>query len=114
MEANIGEGQTINFFLAKNQVVANLLIDQTTEDTMSNEESSTPTVSEAKKSSSWDWLWPSIAAVIIIRLFGVVGGLVTLGAYYFLKPKLGTWGAVIVASIIGVIAGIVLVAMLRA
>lgn len=81
---------------------------------MSNEESSAPAVSEAKKSSSWDWLWPVIAAGVIFRLFGVVGGLVTFGAYCLLKPKLGTWGAVAVAGVIGVVAAIALVAMLRA
>src|SRR3546814_8716101 len=45
-----------------------------------------------KKSGSWDWLWPSILAVIIVKLFGLVGGLVAFGSYYWLKPKLGTWG----------------------
>lgn len=79
---------------------------------MSDEESSASTTSEAKKSSSWDWLWPAIA-VIIFRLFGVIGGLVTFGAYYLLKPKLGTWGAVAVANVIGVVAAIALGAMLR-
>ena len=49
-----------------------------------------PAVTRAKKSGSWDWLWPSIVAVIIVKLFGLVGGLVTLGCYYWLKPKLGT------------------------
>ena len=81
---------------------------------MSNEESSAPAVSEAKKSNSWDWLWPAIAAVVIVRLFGVVGGLVTFGAYYLLKPKLGTWGAVALAGVIGVVAAIALGVMLRA
>ncbi len=80
---------------------------------MSNEESSASTTSEPKKSSSWDWLWPAIAAVVIFRLFGVVGGLVTFGVYYLLKPKLGTWGAVAVAGVIGVVAAIALGAMLR-
>jgi hypothetical protein len=32
-----------------------------------------------KKSGSWDWLWPSILAVIIVKLFGLVGGLVAQG-----------------------------------
>jgi hypothetical protein len=84
---------------------------------MSNEESSAPAAIEPKKSSSWDWLGPSlaaIAAVFIVRLFGLVGALVTFGMYYWLKPKLGTWGAVTVAGIVGVVAALALGAMLRA
>lgn len=83
---------------------------------MSNEEFSAPAVIEPKKSTSWDWLWPTIAAVIIVRLFGLVGGvggLVTFGVYYLLKPKFGTWGAVAVAGVIGVVAALALGAMLR-
>ena len=50
-----------------------------------------PAATPEKKSGSWDWLWPSIVAVIIVKVFGLVGGLVTFGCYYWLKPKLGTW-----------------------
>lgn len=50
-----------------------------------------PAATPEKKSGSWDWLWPSIVAVIIVKLFGLVGGRVTFGCYYWLKPKLGTW-----------------------
>lgn len=38
-----------------------------------------------KKSKSWDWLWPSIVAVLIVKVYGLVGGLVTFGCYYWLK-----------------------------
>ena len=81
---------------------------------MNNEKSGAPAAIEPKKSSSWDWLWPSIAAVVIVRLFGLVGGLVTFGMFYWLKPKLGTWGAVALAGIIGVAAAFTLGATLRA
>lgn len=66
-----------------------------------------------KKSGSWDWLWPSILAVIIVKLFGLVGGLVAFGSYYWLKPKLGTWGAVAASGVIGVVVAIGLLAMIR-
>ena len=66
-----------------------------------------------KKSGSWDWLWPTIGAVIIVKLFGIVGGLVTFGCYYWLKPKLGTWGAVAASGVIGTIVAIGLLAMIR-
>jgi len=52
-------------------------------------------------------------AVIIVKLFGLVGGLVTFGCYYWLKPKLGTWGAVAVSSVIGGVVAIGLLAMIR-
>lgn len=80
---------------------------------MSNEESSTPAVNEAKKGNSWGMLWFAIASTVIVKLFGVAGGLITIGAYYLLKPKLGTWGAVGVAGVIGVVAVIAFGAMLR-
>ena len=72
-----------------------------------------PAATPEKKSGSWDWLWPSIVAVIIVKLFGLVGGLVTLGCYYWLKPKLGTWGAVAASRVIGAVAAIGLLAMIR-
>ena len=81
---------------------------------MTNEESSTPAVIEPKKGTSWDWLLPTIAAVAIVKVFGLVGGLVTFGVYYWLKPKIGTWGAIAVAGAIGVLTAISLAAMLRA
>lgn len=40
-----------------------------------------PAATPEKKSGSWDWLWPSIVAVIIVKVFGLVGGLVTFGCY---------------------------------
>ena len=72
-----------------------------------------PAAAPEKKSGSLDWLWPSIVAVIIVKLFGLVGGLVTFGCYYWLKPKLGTWGAVAVSGVIGIVVAIGLLAMIR-
>ncbi len=74
---------------------------------------SAPAASPEKKSGSWDWLWPSIVAVIIFKVFGIVGGLVSFGCYYWLKPKLGTWGAVAASGVIGVVIAIGLMAMIR-
>ena len=54
-----------------------------------------------KKSDSWGWLWPYIVTVITIKFFGIAGGLVTFGSYYWLKPKLGAWDAVIASGVIG-------------
>lgn len=72
-----------------------------------------PAATLEKKSGSWDWLWPSILAVIVVKVFGLVGGLVTFGCYFWLKPKLGTWGAVAASGVIGAAAAIGLLAMIR-
>ena len=75
--------------------------------------SAVPTATSEKKSGTWDWIWPSILAVIIVKLFGLVGGLVTLGSYYMLKPKIGTWGAVAASGVIGAVVAVGLLAMIR-
>ena len=72
-----------------------------------------PVAAGEEKSGSWDWLWPTIVAVMIVKLFGLVGGLVTFGCYHWLKPKLGTWGAVAASGAIGVVVAIGLMAMIR-
>ena len=75
--------------------------------------SAASTTTSEKKSGSWDWIWPSILAVIIVKLFGLIGGLVTLGSYYMLKPKIGTWGAVAASGVIGAVVAVGLLAMIR-
>lgn len=75
--------------------------------------STVSTTATEKKSGSWDWIWPSILAVIIVKLFGLVGGLVTFGSYYMLKPKIGTWGAVAASGVIGTVVAVGLLAMIR-
>lgn len=70
-------------------------------------------ITSEKKSGSSDWIWPTIMGVIIIKLFGVAGGFVTIGSYYLLKPKFGTWGAVAASGVIGAVVAIGLLAMIR-
>lgn len=72
-----------------------------------------PPAPTEKKSGSWGWLWPSIVAAIIVKVFGLVGGLVTFGCYYWLKPKLGAWGSVAASGVIGVVVAIGLKVMIR-
>lgn len=79
---------------------------------MSNEEITTQTNNSTKKSGSWDWIWPSIVGAIIVKLFGVVVGLITIGAYYWLKPKVRTWGAFAISGVFCVVVTIGLSAML--
>lgn len=66
-----------------------------------------------KKPSKWDWVWPVLASAIIFRVIGVAGGLVTICCYYWLKPKLGIWGAVGASTVIGVVVALGLMAMIK-
>lgn len=66
-----------------------------------------------QKSGSFDWLLPTIAAVVIVKLFGIAGGLVSFGCYYWLAPKLGKWGAVAIAAVAGAVAAVALMALIR-
>lgn len=72
-----------------------------------------PVATAEEKSGSWGWLWPAIVAIIIVKLFGLVGGLVTFGCYYWLKPKLGTLGAVAASAVIGAVVAIGLLVLIR-
>lgn len=65
------------------------------------------------KSSFWDLIWPTIAGAITAKLFGIVGALVIFGAYFWLKPKLGVWGAVAASSVAGVAFAVGLAVMLE-
>lgn len=72
-----------------------------------------PAPAPTNKSGSWDLIWTTLVALIIVKLFGLVGGLVTFGCYFWLKPKLGTWGAVAAAGAIGAVAALGLLAVIR-
>lgn len=50
---------------------------------------------------SLDWLLPVIAAIVIGKTLGGLGGLVTVSAYYFLKPRIGIWGGAALAGAAG-------------
>ncbi|NGP53580.1 hypothetical protein [Thioalkalivibrio sp. XN8] len=76
-------------------------------------EAQTQAPGEESTTSSWAWIWPTLLVVIIVRLFGVVGGLVALGCYYALQPKLGTFGAVVISGVAGMGAAIGILAMIR-
>lgn len=74
--------------------------------TQGNQEYSGSIPGENKNRKSSDWLISGIAAVSIAGLFGfsqsgLLGGFMTLGVYYWLKPKIGVLGSVALASVIG-------------
>ena len=79
---------------------------------MNNEELATPADNSKKRSYRWRWLWYSIVGVIIAKLFGFAGCIITIGAYYWLKSKMGTWPAVAIAGTFGLITTISLSLML--
>jgi hypothetical protein len=80
---------------------------------MSNEQPGNPVTIESKKTRSWDWLWPTIVAAVIIKTFGLVGGLASILSYYGLKSKLGHWGAVAASGVLGIAVALGLAAIIR-
>jgi hypothetical protein len=68
---------------------------------------------EKVKSNWWDWILPTIIVVLIVKFFGIIGGLVTYGCFYWLKPKLGMWGAVAVSGVIGFVVAVVFLALVQ-
>lgn len=69
---------------------------------MSNEE--LPASPNEQTKLRWqDWIWTTILGVIIAKLFGIVGGLVIFGSYYWLKPKYGAWVALAASGAAAVI-----------
>lgn len=73
---------------------------------MSSEEQVHHSDQQPKKSVWQEWILPSLLTVIIVKLLGIAGGLAAAAAYYWLKPKLGKWGAIAVSSALGVIAAV--------
>lgn len=79
---------------------------------MNNKEITTPTNNSNPKSGAWHWILTSIVVVIVVKLFGPAATLVTVGLYFWLKPKIGIWGAVAISGVFGFVAAIGLSAML--
>jgi len=49
----------------------------------------------------------------MVKLFGALGGIVAVAAYFMLRPKIGTIGAVVVALVLAVASSVGIVMMLR-
>ena len=60
-----------------------------------------------------DWIWPTVVIILLMKFFGIAGSLVVIGVYYWLKPKIGIWGAIAVSSVAGIAAAILLTAMIK-
>jgi hypothetical protein len=74
-------------------------------------ESNTAASVPEKPASSWDWVLPAIVGFVLVKLSGLLGVLICFGAYYFLKPKIGKWGAIAASAGIVVVAGLGLAAL---
>ncbi|WP_018402693.1 hypothetical protein [Marinobacter gelidimuriae] len=62
--------------------------------------------SEAKKPSRWGWIIPGIIGMILAKTLGLIGGLVTIGSYFWLQPKIGTLGSILLSAVLGGASGI--------
>lgn len=60
---------------------------------------------EVKPSSTWALILLVIICLVMIKVLGFVGALVTFGAYYWLKPKIGVLGAIILSTVLGLVSG---------
>lgn len=74
-------------------------------------EADTAAAMPEKPASSWDWVLPAIVGFVLVKLSGLLGILICFAAYYFLKPKIGKWGAVAASAGIVVVAGLGLAAL---
>lgn len=61
---------------------------------------------EAKEPSSWGWVIPGIIGFILAKTLGLIGALVTIAFYFWLQPKIGTLGSILVSAVLGVVSGI--------
>jgi len=61
---------------------------------------------QAKAPSSWGWIVPGIIGMILARTLGLVGALVTIGSYFWLQPKIGTLGAIVLSAVLGIASGV--------
>jgi hypothetical protein len=73
---------------------------------MNNEVEVESKKSEPKPPSSWGWVIPGIVGIILAKTLGLVGALVTIGSYFWLQPKIGTGGSILLSVVLGVVSGL--------
>jgi hypothetical protein len=71
------------------------------------------TQAKPAKVSNWSWVLPAAIGYFMVKFFGLVGGLISVGSYFLLKPKIGMWGAIAAAGVIGIVAALGLAAIIR-
>ncbi len=80
---------------------------------MPPEDLTTPVDNKAQKPNRWIWIWYSIVGMLIAKIFSPVGAVITIGAFYWLKPKLGVWWAGAASSVLGTVVAVGLFVMLK-
>lgn len=57
--------------------------------------------SKVKEPSSWGWIIPGIIGMILAKTVGLIGAIVTIGSYFWLQPKIGTLGSILLSAVLG-------------
>ena len=72
---------------------------------MEKEQNTEVQKNEVKEPSSWGWIIPGIIGMILAKTLGLIGALVTIASYFWLQPKLGTLGSILLSAVLGVASG---------
>lgn len=67
----------------------------------------------SKAPSAWAWVLPGAIGVILAKTLGLVGGLITIGSYFWLQPKIGTLRSTLLSAVLGIASGIGLVFLMQ-
>lgn len=73
---------------------------------MSSEGTAVAAKHTARAPSSFGWIVTTIVALVVFKTLGVVAGLATFGAYYWLQPRIGTFFAMVLSAVLGVVVGV--------
>jgi hypothetical protein len=113
---NLNTGENADLGIPSSQIsISPIIYGPSQDEAMANEYSNVPlptpthTSIPEKKSSTWGWLWmliQVILGVILVKAIGLVGALTAIGCYNWLKPKLGTWGAIAASCVISTLVAI--------
>jgi uncharacterized membrane protein YeaQ/YmgE (transglycosylase-associated protein family) len=75
-----------------------------------------PTTNETPSTTGklYSILVPAVIGIVITKLLGLVGGLITVGLYFILRPKMGALAAAVISAIIGAAAAVLWVSINKA
>lgn len=73
---------------------------------MEKEQNTEVQEAKVKEPSSWGWIIPGIIGMILAKTLGLIGALVTIASYFWLQPKIGTFGSILVSAVLGVVSGV--------
>jgi hypothetical protein len=75
-----------------------------------------PTTNETPSATGklYSILMPAVIGIVITKLLGLVGGLITVGLYFILRSKIGALAAAVISPIIGAVVAVLLVSINKA